>query len=229
MFTYTYSHQRLYNRSDREANLLNDVWVGIPIGSEESYSFRFMRKNQYEEALFKCEDDQFEIDMIIDTNASAIRILEPIAEEINSLRLLMDGEKSVPRFSFQLEKRYLYIHIHLCVLPIDDHLYLYAYMYVYIYTYTYVYLHLYLFHTHRSLGTVHLNAVTRLYGDHATEILELLRKNPAGTIPVVLKRQIHVLEILFHSLCSIYTYIYVLYICMAVFEFFIDSYMTKNK
>ena len=50
-------------------------WVGIPIGSEESYSFRFMRKNQYEEALFKCEDDQFEIDMIIDTNTSAIRIL----------------------------------------------------------------------------------------------------------------------------------------------------------
>ena len=34
-----------------------------------------MRKNQYEEALFKCEDDQFEIDMIIDTNTSAIRIL----------------------------------------------------------------------------------------------------------------------------------------------------------
>ena len=28
----------------------------------------------------------------------------------------------------------------------------------------------------------------RLYGDHATEILELLRRNPAGTIPVVLKR-----------------------------------------
>lgn len=28
----------------------------------------------------------------------------------------------------------------------------------------------------------------RLYGDHATEILDLLRKNPAGTIPVVLKR-----------------------------------------
>ena len=40
----------------------------------------------------------------------------------------------------------------------------------------------------RQLGTVHLNAITRLYGDHATEILELLRKNPAGTIPVVLKR-----------------------------------------
>ena len=104
-------------RSDAEASLLNDIWVGIPIGSEESYSFRFMRKNQYEEALFKCEDDQFEIDMIIDTNMSAIRILEPIAEEIGSLRLLTDSERAAPRFSFQLEKR--------------------------------------------SLGTVHLNAITR--------------------------------------------------------------------
>ena len=91
-----------------------------------------MRKNQFEEALFKCEDDRyvtslldavatsslnttlphpsllssplvlspllsslissslpscrFEIDMIIDTNMSAIRVLEPIAEEIASLR-----------------------------------------------------------------------------------------------------------------------------------------------
>ena len=108
-------------RSDVEASLLNDVWVGIPIGSEESYSFRFMRKNQYEEALFKCEDDQFEIDMIIDTNTSAIRILEPIAEEIGSLRLLTDSERAAPRFSFQLEKR--------------------------------------------SLGTVHLNAVTRCISD----------------------------------------------------------------
>jgi histone deacetylase complex regulatory component SIN3 len=28
-------------------------WVSIPIGSEESYSFKHMRKNQFEEALFK--------------------------------------------------------------------------------------------------------------------------------------------------------------------------------
>jgi histone deacetylase complex regulatory component SIN3 len=27
--------------------------VSIPIGSEESYSFKHMRKNQFEEALFK--------------------------------------------------------------------------------------------------------------------------------------------------------------------------------
>jgi len=41
-----------------------------------------MRKNQYEEALFKCEDERFEIDMVIDCNASALRLLEPLAEEL---------------------------------------------------------------------------------------------------------------------------------------------------
>lgn len=33
------------------------------------------RKNQYEEALFRAEDDHFELDMIIDQNASAIKAL----------------------------------------------------------------------------------------------------------------------------------------------------------
>eukprot|EP01033_Poteriospumella_lacustris_P019853 gene19853-14445_t len=40
----------------------------------------------------------------------------------------------------------------------------------------------------RQLSTIHLNAIARIYGDHGEEILELLRKNPAGAIPVVLKR-----------------------------------------
>ena len=34
------------------------------------------RKNQYEEALFRAEDDHFELDMIIDQNASAIKALQ---------------------------------------------------------------------------------------------------------------------------------------------------------
>jgi hypothetical protein len=40
----------------------------------------------------------------------------------------------------------------------------------------------------RQLSTIHLNAISRIYGDHGEEILELLRKNPIGTIPVILKR-----------------------------------------
>jgi paired amphipathic helix protein Sin3a len=78
---------------------------------------------------------------------SAIRILEPIAEEILNLSKLEENQSSAPnnpKFNFTLEKR--------------------------------------------NLSTVHLNAITRIYGEHGPEILELLRKNPAGTIPVVLRR-----------------------------------------
>lgn len=135
-------------RSAMEASVLNDDWVSIPIGSEESNSFKHMRKNQYEEALFKCEDDRFEMDMIIDSNACTIRVLEPLAEEIAQLRAMEESHAQnhtmPPRFSFQLEKK--------------------------------------------SLTTVHLSCIARLYGDHGAEVLELLKKNPAGTIPTILKR-----------------------------------------
>ena len=44
-----------------------------------------MRKNQYEEALFRCEDDRFELDMIIENGTSAIRALRPHALALASL------------------------------------------------------------------------------------------------------------------------------------------------
>ncbi|KAK1392388.1 hypothetical protein POM88_011444 [Heracleum sosnowskyi] len=37
--------------------VLNDHWVSVTSGSED-YSFKHMRKNQYEESLFRCEDDR---------------------------------------------------------------------------------------------------------------------------------------------------------------------------
>ncbi|CAN0286194.1 unnamed protein product [Laminaria digitata] len=40
----------------------------------------------------------------------------------------------------------------------------------------------------RVLSPVHLAAITRIYGDHGAEILELLRKNPVKTIPILLAR-----------------------------------------
>jgi paired amphipathic helix protein Sin3a len=72
-------------RSEEEAQVLNDMWVSLPVGSEESYTFRHMRRNTYEETLFRVEDERFEIDMAIDTNASTLRRLESIAEEIAQL------------------------------------------------------------------------------------------------------------------------------------------------
>ena len=40
-----------------------------------------MRKNQYEENLFRCEDDHYELDMAIETNASAIRAMQPLCDQ----------------------------------------------------------------------------------------------------------------------------------------------------
>lgn len=44
-------------RSELGAQVLNDQWVSVTSGSED-YSFKHMRRNQYEESLFRCEDDR---------------------------------------------------------------------------------------------------------------------------------------------------------------------------
>jgi paired amphipathic helix protein Sin3a len=63
---------------------LNDNWVSVTSGSED-YSFKAMRKNQYEEALFRCEDDRFELDMVLETTKATVEALEPIQAKIESL------------------------------------------------------------------------------------------------------------------------------------------------
>ncbi|KDO22464.1 hypothetical protein SPRG_22307 [Saprolegnia parasitica CBS 223.65] len=126
------------SRSKMERAVCNDAWVSVPTGSED-FSFKNMRKNQYEEALFKCEDERFEIDMVIDANASTIAILTPLAKEIETL-----SATSPTGWQYVLDKG--------------------------------------------ALRVTHLNAITRIYGEAGHQILELLRKHPAGAIPVILKR-----------------------------------------
>uniref|UniRef100_A0A7S0TBW7 Histone deacetylase interacting domain-containing protein n=1 Tax=Pseudo-nitzschia delicatissima TaxID=44447 RepID=A0A7S0TBW7_9STRA len=72
-------------RSDEEAKVCNDIWVSLPVGSEESYTFRHMRRNTHEETLFRVEDERFEIDMTIDSNTCTLALLEPFAEEMAQL------------------------------------------------------------------------------------------------------------------------------------------------
>ena len=58
-----------------------------------------MRKNQYEEALFRCEDDRFELDMALECSRSAVRALTEAAAELSQLdtegkeRYRLDREK----------------------------------------------------------------------------------------------------------------------------------------
>ena len=45
-----------------------------------------MRRNQYEEALFRCEDDRFEVDVILETTRSAIAQLHLLQKELDALQ-----------------------------------------------------------------------------------------------------------------------------------------------
>ena len=52
---------------------LNNNWVSVTQGSED-YSFRSMRRNQYEEALFRIEDDRYDLELLIERNNSVMRV-----------------------------------------------------------------------------------------------------------------------------------------------------------
>jgi len=71
-------------RTALHVSVLNDNWVSVTSGSED-FSFKAMRKNQYEESLFRCEDDRFELDMVIETNASALARLQAAQQQLAAL------------------------------------------------------------------------------------------------------------------------------------------------
>ena len=138
-------------------SVLNNNWVSVPTGSED-FGAKNQRRNQYEDALFKCEDDRYEMDMVMDANRSAIKALEPIALAIKSLEEQGKADRAkqadggVPPADDGSTKKYQY--------RLDK----------------------------RALSVMHLKAIARVYGDAGDRVLELLRKNPAGAIPVILSR-----------------------------------------
>ncbi|CAK7328041.1 unnamed protein product [Dovyalis caffra] len=69
-------------RSELGAQVLNDHWVSVTSGSED-YSFKHMRRNQYEESLFRCEDDRFELDMLLESVSSTTKRAEELLNSIN--------------------------------------------------------------------------------------------------------------------------------------------------
>lgn len=79
-----YTRMKTTGRDEVGSSVLNDDWVSVTSGSED-YNFKHYRKNQYEDFLFMAEDDHFELDMVIDQNSSAIKHLQPLADEIAAL------------------------------------------------------------------------------------------------------------------------------------------------
>uniref|UniRef100_A0A7S3QMC6 Histone deacetylase interacting domain-containing protein n=1 Tax=Dunaliella tertiolecta TaxID=3047 RepID=A0A7S3QMC6_DUNTE len=96
-----YPRLKSTGRTQIGEEVLNDQYVNVITGSED-YSFKLMRKNQYEEALFRCEDDRYEFEMCIEQNRSAMRALRPMVEK---LTLMSPEERAnlrlddVPRFN----------------------------------------------------------------------------------------------------------------------------------
>ena len=88
-------------RGELPASVLNDNWISMPTGMDD-YGFRTARKNQYEEMLFRCEDDRFELDLVIELNSSLIRNLEPIARQIADAKLPRRAQ--LPPFSVLHER-----------------------------------------------------------------------------------------------------------------------------
>ncbi|KAK4772300.1 hypothetical protein SAY86_014075 [Trapa natans] len=70
-------------RTELGAEVLNDHWVSVTSGSED-YSFKHMRKNQYEESLFRCEDDRFELDMLLESVNVTTKRVEELLEKVNN-------------------------------------------------------------------------------------------------------------------------------------------------
>lgn len=65
--------------------VLNDEWVGHPTWASEDSGFIAHRKNQYEEILFKIEEERHEFDYFMESNLRTIQTLETIANRIANM------------------------------------------------------------------------------------------------------------------------------------------------
>lgn len=64
--------------------VFDSKWISVPYGSED-FSFKYFRKNQFEDALFKCEDERYELDMTIECAQATLRILDQAEAKMKSL------------------------------------------------------------------------------------------------------------------------------------------------
>uniref|UniRef100_A0A182M8I8 Paired amphipathic helix protein Sin3a n=1 Tax=Anopheles culicifacies TaxID=139723 RepID=A0A182M8I8_9DIPT len=65
-------------------DVLNDTWVSFPTWAEDS-TFVTSRKTQYEEFIYRCEDERFELDVVIESNSATIRVLEGVQKKLTRM------------------------------------------------------------------------------------------------------------------------------------------------
>jgi paired amphipathic helix protein Sin3a len=79
------------------------------LDSLEEYDGILERRNVFEEALAKVEDERFEVDIVIETNGSAMKQIEPYAEEVSMLRENEEKEgQPIGRLRYELRPKSLH-------------------------------------------------------------------------------------------------------------------------
>ncbi|XP_065104497.1 paired amphipathic helix protein Sin3b isoform X1 [Paramisgurnus dabryanus] len=80
----TYQQPKCSGRTAICKEVLNDTWVSFPSWSEDS-TFVSSKKTPYEEQLHRCEDERFELDVVLETNLATIRVLESVQKKLARL------------------------------------------------------------------------------------------------------------------------------------------------
>ncbi|XP_057319061.1 paired amphipathic helix protein Sin3a-like isoform X3 [Microplitis mediator] len=80
----SYIQPKCTGRTELCKEVLNDTWVSFPTWSEDS-TFVTSRKTQYEEFIYRCEDERFELDGVIETNSATIRVLEGVHKKMSRM------------------------------------------------------------------------------------------------------------------------------------------------
>lgn len=101
------------HRTELGVSVLNDVWVSVTSGSED-YSFKNMRKNQYEESLFRCEDDRFELDMLLESVNATTKRVEELLEK-------MQDNTIKPESPFRIEDHFSSLNLRCIERLYGDH------------------------------------------------------------------------------------------------------------
>jgi paired amphipathic helix protein Sin3a len=99
--SYRHTPKAWQNRScsGRDAlcwDVLNDTYISHPTWASEDTGFVAAKKNRYEEALHRVEEERYDYDLNIEANLNTIALLEPIAKKIS---IMSPDEKGSFRLS----------------------------------------------------------------------------------------------------------------------------------
>ncbi|KAI4375306.1 hypothetical protein MLD38_013190 [Melastoma candidum] len=107
----------------------------LPLGAKTILS-NICAETQFEESLFRCEDDRFELDMLLESVSSTMKRVEEVLSSVN------ENIKSLET-PIQVENYF---------------------------------------------SALNLRCIERLYGDHGLDVMDIIRKNPVVSLPVILSR-----------------------------------------